>query len=295
MHIPIFCASDENYAPFMTIMMRSVLMHTKSFIDFYIMDGGIVDKTKRLINKDLKSYKNKKLHYIDMKNFDLSRFPNIKHYSLNTFSRYFIPDLFPQLKKVLYMDVDIIVKKDILELYNQDLEGFPIGAVLEDFYEGNYTTLKEKIWPQYRCKDQYFNAGVLLLDVQKLNKMKFTDKTVEMTVQLFHKLACPDQDVLNILFENNFKKLDYRFNYMPDHIHLLQRKHPEISKIDPVVIHYTSQKPWKAKSLASVDFEEVLKKSRFKKIICRKYRKKITFSKYYLFGFIPLFKKELIQ
>ena len=35
-HIPVFCATDENYAPFASIMMKSVLMHTDSVIDFYI-------------------------------------------------------------------------------------------------------------------------------------------------------------------------------------------------------------------------------------------------------------------
>ena len=223
-----------------------------------------------------------------MKKFDLNRFPNIRHYSLNTFSRYFIPELFSNLERVLYMDVDIIVKKDIAELYYQDMENYAIAAVLEDFYAENYTILKKRIWPQYQGKDHYFNAGVLLLDVQKLTKMDFTNKTVELTIQLFHKLSCPDQDVLNILFENNFKILDYRFNYMPDHIYLLKSKHPEIETVDPVVIHYTSEKPWKEVSSASDDFNEVMHQSVFKTRIQKNYHTKSTL-RFFLFGNYPLF------
>ena len=85
-HIPVFCATDENYAPFASLMMKSVLMHTNSFIDFYIMDEGIKEKTKKLIKKDLKQYPNKKLHFVDMSKYSLNRFPDLAYYSLNTFS-----------------------------------------------------------------------------------------------------------------------------------------------------------------------------------------------------------------
>ena len=286
--IHIVCATDENYAPFASIMMKSVLRHTRSFVNFYILDGGIVTRTKKLIAKDLRSYRNKCVHYVDMKRFDLSRFPNIRHYSLNTFSRYFIPELFSDLKRVLYMDVDIIAKKDIAELYYQNMEKYPIAAVLEDFYEGNYKTLKTRIWPSYEGKDQYFNAGIILFDIPKLRNLEFTKKTIQLTTQLYHKLSCPDQDVLNILFENNFKVLDYRFNYMPDHFHLLKRKHPEIHTVDPVVIHYTAQKPWKDISLASGDFNEVACRSVFWKSLQKQYHTKFI-AKFFLFGYIPLF------
>ena len=73
----------------------------------------------------------------------------------------------PTLKKILYIDVDVIIKDDIAELYNQNLGKYSVGAVLEDFYAGNYSTLKNKIWPAYQGKDRYFNAGVMLLDIQK--------------------------------------------------------------------------------------------------------------------------------
>lgn len=290
--IHIVCATDENYAPFASIMMKSVLEHTSSFANFYVLDGGIQKKTKSLILKDLKKYPNKHIQYIDMAKYDLARFPNVKHYSLNTFSRYFIPQFLPNIQRVLYLDVDIIVTKDIAKLYNYNLDNFPIGAVLEDFYEENYTTLKQKIWPDYQGQDQYFNAGVLLLDIPKLNQMNFTDKAVNLTIQLFDKLSCPDQDILNILFENNFKKLDYRFNFMPDHIHHLREKHPNLSKIDPMVIHYSMIKPWKDLSLAQAEFDKIAQNSIFQKLLLTTYHTK-SISKFSLFGKIPLFIRTI--
>ena len=290
--IHIVCATDENYAPFASIMMKSVLEHTSSFVNFYVLDGGIKKRTKSLIAKDLKKYPNKCIQYIDMAKYDLDRFPNVKHYSLNAFSRYFIPKFLPNVQRILYLDVDIVVVKDIAELYNYNLDNFPIGAILEDFYEGNYTTLKQKIWPDWQGKDQYFNSGVLLMDTTKLNKMNFTEKAVNLTIQLFDKLSCPDQDVLNILFENNFKKLDYHFNFMPDHIHYLREKHPDLLSINPVVIHYTATKPWKDISLAQTEFDKIAKNSLFQKRLTKTYHTKST-SKFLLFGKIPLFIRTI--
>ena len=47
MNIPIFLASDENYAKYMAVTMTSIFTNTEEFIEFYILDGGITDETKK--------------------------------------------------------------------------------------------------------------------------------------------------------------------------------------------------------------------------------------------------------
>ena len=294
--IPVFLACDDNYAPFLCTTMYSMLMHTKSNIDFYVMDGGISKKNKKLIMQSLKKFKHKNIRYIDMSKFGLNRFPNLKHYSLNTFSRYFIPEIAPNLGKVIYIDVDVIIKGDIAELYSEDLGKYAVGAVLEDFYVGNYTTLKEKIWPKYRGGDQYFNAGVMLLDIQKFIKNKYQEKLIGLTTQLFDKLSCPDQDVFNILFDGKFKILDYRYNFMPDHSEMLKKKHPERGEVKPLVIHYTGKKPWKTQSIRSEDFDEILQQTKFAKLVKQKFSAYLVSSaqlkKYKLLGILPILSIE---
>lgn len=291
-NIPIFLSSDDNYAPFLCTTMYSILENTKSFISFYVLDGGITEKSKKLINESLKNFSNYTIKYVDMALFGLDRFPNIRHYSLNTFSRYFIPEIAPDLGKVIYMDVDIIVKGDIAELYSQELGEYPLAAVLEDFYKGNYTALKEKVYPDYVGNDVYFNAGVLLLDVRKLVQNKYSQKMIDLTIKLQDKLCCADQDVLNILFENNFKILDYKYNFMPDLFPLLKEKHPEIKKVNPLLIHYVVQKPWKEVSSMSRDFNEILVKTAFQEIVKQKFGIITLVKKYKLFGWLPLLTTE---
>lgn len=289
--IPIFLATDENYAPYACATMYSILKNTKSNIEFNILDGGISTQSKKNIKSSLKTFKNFSIKYHDMSKYCLNRFPEIRHYSINAFSRYFIPQISPDLEKALYLDVDIIVTGDITELYSQDLGGYPLAAVLEDFYEGNYTYLKENIYKDYKGNDQYFNSGVLLLDVQKFNQNNYTEKLIKLTTELFDKLATADQDVFNILFENNFKILDYKYNLMPDYVDILKLKHPN-TKIDPIVIHYTGFKPWKSEGPMDDKFWEIANKTKFykKNISIYKSIKENNCIKRYFLG-LPYYEK----
>lgn len=290
-HIPVFCATDENYAPFASLMMKSVLMHTDSFIDFYIMDGGIKEKTKELILKDLKQYPNKELHFVDMKKYDLNQFLDVSYYSVNMYSRYFIPAIVPHLSKVIYLDVDIIVKRDIKELFQQDLEGYPLTALCETkYYNAKIGNRLKRVYSFFN--GQYFNSGVLLMDIPKLIQMDFTNKAVCLTTAINDRIDCPDQDVLNILFENNYKQLDITYNYV---VFAKNQIKKSVKKdVSPCVIHYAGAKPWKDHCPLKQDFEDVLKSSIFYKQIVKKYRAKKS-SKYYLFGFIPLFEKVVLK
>lgn len=310
--IPVFLASDDNYAPFVATTIYSILENTNHNIDFYILDGGITNTSKQLIETSLSVFPHKNIKYFDMQKYGLERFPNIKHYSLNAFSRYFIPEIAKDLQKVIYLDVDIIVKGDIADLYQQDLEGYPLAAVLEDFYAGNYQTLKEKIYPAYQGDDKYFNTGVMVMDLEKFRDGNISQQAIEKTIELYDKLNCPDQDILNIIFENNFKILDYKYNFMPDHLELLQTKHPEIKSVEPVIIHYTGQKPWKSYGRCAVDFTRVLQKTMFRETVAKRFaqgqnskdkmiylfnllplykiKRKNNVTRHYLCGFIPLLK-----
>lgn len=292
--IPVFLASDENYAPFLTTTAYSILENTNSFIEFYILDGGISEKSKRIIKKSLDEFDNFSIEFVDMSSYDLNRFPNLRHYSVNTFLRFFIPEIFCNAKKIIYLDVDIIVKKDIKDLYDIDLGGYPIAAVLEDFYEYNAKHLKKTIYPEYAGGTNYFNAGVLIMDIQKFIQNNYSNLLINKTIEYMDKLSTADQDVFNIVFENNFKIIDYKYNYMPDYNKELKNLHPD--RADEIcnnayILHYTWYKPWKSnKTAAFNDFWQIAEKTLFIDRIKRIYdRARITkLKKVLLFGFIPL-------
>lgn len=296
--VPVYLACDENYVPYLATAMYSILKNTTSHINFFILDGGILPKSKLLLKKSLEAFNNFDIEYLDITKYNLNRFPNLRHYSLNAFSRYFIPKVTPNIVKGIYLDVDIIVKKDITDLFNIELEHFPLAAVSEDFYGDNAYYLKNNIYPEYKSGLLYFNTGVLLVNISEFIKKDYCSKLINLTIKYSDKLSCPDQDVFNIVFEDNFKILDYKYNFMPDYYNKLVAYRPEIAdtiKDDAYILHYTRYKPWKSRKAAAFkDFWDIAEKTLFIDRIKHTYETNQynLIKKVCLFGFIPIPKSK---
>ncbi|MCQ2381805.1 MAG: lipopolysaccharide biosynthesis protein [Clostridia bacterium] len=99
--------------------------------------------------------------------------------------------------KVLYLDTDTIAMQDITILWNQDVEGYHFGAVLDHY---------GKVF----ISPKYINAGVLLLNLRQMNK----DHVLEQCRELIRtkKLKFSDQSVLNQVSKGFIKYLPRKFN-----------------------------------------------------------------------------------
>lgn len=230
-NIPVFLASDDNYAPFVATTIASICDNTKSFVDFYILDSGINEKSKANIKSLEKTFNNFSVEYIiinpeqEFKNFGVE-----SYLSLAAYNRLLIPQLKPNLDKALYLDVDIIVMQDIKELFEQDLAGLALGAAIDQGNPEYIAMLKNNL--EMNEKAAYFNSGVLLMDLKKWRNDKVVEKLFKIEEKYRGNLMCNDQDILNKYFENNYKILDKKFNVMVEN--------------DEIVIrHYVSAiKPW---------------------------------------------------
>tara|TARA_Y100001960_G_C14776781_1_gene883731 strand:+ start:1312 stop:2217 length:906 start_codon:yes stop_codon:yes gene_type:complete len=237
-NIPVFLASDNNYAPFVASTIASICDNTKSFIDIYVLDGGITNKNKEKINKLKEKFNNFSLEFI---NLDLEKefkgFNVSGHISLATYSRFLIPHLKPELSKALYSDVDVILKGDIADMYNEDMHGFAIGAVWENCFESGYN-LERRSRLGISKSHGYFSAGNLLIDCEQWRKKDILKKLLGIAIERAEHLAGHDQDVLNIFFENNYCKLDDKYCYITE-------RHAWGSNPKNIIIrHFTRFKPW---------------------------------------------------
>jgi CDP-paratose 2-epimerase len=294
---PVILAGNDYYAPFIATTLYSILDNTESFVEFYILEDMITAKSKKKIAESLKLFRNYSIEYIDTAKYAIERFPNIDNRSAAAFSRYFIGDVLPDRKKVLYLDCDIIFCGDIAELYNLDLDNYPIAALWEDFVE--YTNIKNNLYPEYKGGYFSFNSGVLLIDLEKFSC--HTKTFVELTLRFQNLLKYSDQDVLNIVFDNNFKLLDYRYNFQIGNYWTFREKYPdktgEIVK-NPLLVHWSGMemKPWKCnKPFYGFIFWEIAKKTVFYKRIreMQKHysKKQIKTTGFYFLNRIPLVEK----
>ena len=308
-NIPIFLASDDKYAPYMAMTMASVLQNTNSGIDFYILDGGISEKNKDLVRQTIQVYPSyKKCEYIKMDASLVKDFPDIQHFSLNTYFRYFIADLKPKLTKALYLDCDMIICGDIAELYNVDVSEYGIAAVPyicdDDKYSksGHYKWVTaQKSMLNMQPSSLYFNAGLLLMNLQYIRKNNLKQQFINKTTELKDIITCPDQDVLNIIFENKYKILPLKYNIVVDITSDLLDvdKYVKKFKNSCFVIHYTGghgMRPWLGGKILAKYFWNVAKKTPYFRFLKQQSKENIRFNnpqkRIYILGIPVLFIKS---
>ena len=213
-NIPIFLSSDNNYAPLVATCMASILANTKSFIEFYVLDGGISPDNVEKIKSLKTSFNNFSIEFIKI-DYDkaLKEFNATGHWSKAVFARLLIPDLKPYINKAIYLDLDIIATGDIIELYNEQLDDYIIGAIWQETEDGYWNQLRKE-YLKLNSSHKYFNSGVLLINCEKWRSQKLFEKFLDIQVEYEDKIKCVDQDLLNKCFDNNYKILPRKYNYL---------------------------------------------------------------------------------
>ena len=217
-----------------------------------------------------KRYNNEITFYdIDEKKF--KNFRTTEQWNIATYFRLLLPELIDiNVKRVLYVDCDIIFRGKIRELYNTDLEDNIIGAV-EDHVLSPRISLNysHDIYPEYF----YFNAGVLLIDLQKWREHMITKKCFDYLQK--YKPMHLDQDTLNAVLQGRWKHLSYRYNFMSNFHSAYFSKKDFVMDINkeypyyPIIIHFTGTKPWNhaSRSPYKVDFFKYQSMTKWKNMI----------------------------
>lgn len=245
----IFFAANDAFSQHLCVAIASILINALPYErhNFYILDGGISEINKNKIEK-LKSIKNFNIEYIniDKKNFDnCSLTKECKHISIETYYRYIIPIVKPNLEKAFYFDCDIVVTDTLNEFWNTDLGDNYIAAV-EDLWQDMHEYCKN-IGIQHS-----FNAGIMLLNLKKWKKDDITLKLLTKTQEFaeLNVLHWQDQEVLNYVFNNNIKFVLPKWNlqqtaYFAGQHSCYTDEEMNICRNRPVIIHYSGNiKPW---------------------------------------------------
>jgi len=224
-NISIVCASDDNYVPYLSTLLISMLENISSEFnyDIWVLSDGIQIDKKRELLKLLEGKPNVSLRFMDIEcsdAFPIDEFfiSNRKKWSRAIFFRMYIPYTFTAYKKMIYMDCDIINKYDIAMLYNVDIADYAIGVprllgMVSTNGMRNYVC--QRVWKEMSGinMEEYFNSGVLLLN---LDEMRHLCTREEINDYLKNQsFALPDQDSLNVLFYGKVKFIDAGWNYYP--------------------------------------------------------------------------------
>lgn len=243
--IPVCFASDDNYIPFLAVAITSMLDNAdkKCFYKIYVLTTQLKPENIEKIHS-LKT-ENSKIEFISLaKEMDKiqSMFHLRDYYSKESYYRIFIPNIFPEYAKVLYLDCDITVKGDISKLYNTEIHGYYVGAVVEEVmltYDvfGNYV---EKVCGINRNK--YFNSGVLLINCHRWRLKIIAERFVDLLKKYKFRLV-QDEDYLNVLCKNNVKWISLGWNKTA-------YENKNFDEHDLNLIHWKiNWRPWKYKDV----------------------------------------------
>ncbi len=237
----IFFAVNDVFSDKLLVTLTSILKNNETHdLHFFVLTTSISQINQKKFSKLKLTYKNFDIEYIVpdiklFKNFKL----NIDHISIETYFRYLIAELKPEMDKCLYLDADLVVNGDLGALYDTDIKNFYVAGV-EDLYikTQNY---KSKIG--FNASDLYINAGVLLFNLEKIRKDKMVQTLFENTLKLEGQILYQDQDVINITFKGFIKELDSIYNFTTENA-----KTDRAKRKKAVIIHYTGKrKPWHKK------------------------------------------------
>ncbi len=230
---------DSNYIQHCGVMLCSLF---KNNIQCKFKIWLIIDFEE---NRDLKKLRkfvkenNHLLHVIKIDGGVLKGFRTVHHITTATYYRLLIPDLIdPNLKRVIYLDVDIVVNKEISQLWQFPLEDVVIGAVPEHNFERHLELGIDS-------KSKYFNAGVMLINLAAWREQEITSKLLTFLQENHQRLEMLEQDALNIILQNNWAELAFEWNATT--LMLSADKQYNLGNKDSrsLIIHYTGfSKPW---------------------------------------------------
>ncbi len=264
--IIIVLAINNNYVPYVSVMIESIIQNAKQkrLYKIYILTSYISLKNKENLNYQIKNDKRFSIDFINVTNFlENKKLNTFAHLTIETYFRFLIFDLFPYSKKVLYLDSDLIINYDISELYDMNIEGKYLAAVKDIDTAGSINYQKEKrnyINEIIGCKgdDEYFQAGVILFNILEI-KNKISSEIL-FNIAQERKWDWMDQDVLNFVFKGKIYYLNQKWNCIMNWVGLIKNKtRIDILKLapkqlfneylearkNPLIIHYAgNQKPW---------------------------------------------------
>ena len=216
--IPIFFATDNNYVPFLAVALTSLLDNASNdyFYKIYILTTSLkkeyIEQLK-LICRDARP-DGVSIDFVSLtEEMDKSsgNFHLRDYYSKETYCRVFIPRVFPQYDKVIYLDCDIVVKGDISEFYNIDIGDNILGAASEEVmmeYDvfGDYVEKALGI-----PREKYFSAGVLLINAKKYREDDIETKFIDL-MNTYTFRVTQDEDYLNLICKDNVFWLEQQWN-----------------------------------------------------------------------------------
>ncbi len=212
--IPIFYACDDAFVKYTVVSLHSMIKNASHEFCYHVhilhtqVSKEMKDAVTALENENFHICFDDVTPYLDSIGDTL---PVRDYYSKTTYFRLFIAEMFPQYRKVIYIDSDTVVAGDISALYLTDIGDSWLGACHEQamVQVNEYGTYAERVVGVSR--HNFFNAGLMLINCEQFRLHKVHERFLKLLGE-YHFAVTQDEDYLNLICKDHVYWLDQRWN-----------------------------------------------------------------------------------
>ena len=257
--ISIVYSCNDAYVPFTYISIVSLIQHSSiaNSYNIYILYSDISKENQRYLEELQRQ--NIRIFLINVSEYKKqyeTDFTLSFHFSIETYYRFFLSQLFSNLDKIIYIDADTLVQKDVAELFTIDIGNNYLGVTRDceiirssNLYGEKYSDYFTRILGLKYLKN-YFQAGVMIVNLKRWREDKIQQKLLERLKEV-KTPQFVDQDILNSVCQENVVFIKQNWNYTWHilfmdkqyycHIGAPYNRKYENARKQPYIIHFTGQ------------------------------------------------------
>ncbi|MEC9094896.1 MAG: glycosyltransferase family 8 protein [Planctomycetota bacterium] len=268
----VVCATDDAYVMPLATMLYSAgeNLRVGASLNVCILDGGVSEENKLKLKESLVDQPIN-LEWVSLDSDRLNQFQVSHHVSHTAYYRLLLAEVLPSsFSKVLYLDCDLLVRGDLVELWETQMLGETVLAVrdvacpivdaakgMENFrlanpYLANYQPIRNYRELGIQPDAPYFNSGVMLIDMQRWRDHQITEKLIKCLKDNEAYVWCWDQYALNVVLYDNWRPLSMQWNLGTHAFEYPDSRYSPVEKdqyqemiTDPKLVHFTTEwKPW---------------------------------------------------
>lgn len=250
---------DDGFARPGAVAIASVDRHLTDSDRIWVFHLAMSDHHRRRIDHVVV---NASLEFVDCGSLIEPSWTPPGHLTSATYLRFLAADLLSDVGRCLYLDGDVVVRRDPSELFDLDMSQHTLAAVrsrVAPFVAspGGVVHWSEAGIPSTAAS---FNAGVLVMNLDRWRDLDATAKLTDYLRRFGTEMLLADQEAMNAVLHDEWIQLDRTWNYIT-HVTESFLPQPELEPTDPHIVHFAGRsKPWSydRKPIFSEDWYELL-------------------------------------
>jgi lipopolysaccharide biosynthesis glycosyltransferase len=249
--IHLACASDARYAPYCAAMLHSALQVSRpARVTVHFMHPDTLPETDLARLRHLVESEAGVFHALAMNSQTVALFAAHVYFPKIIWYRCFLPELIPELDRIIYLDCDTLVTSSLQPLWDMPLDGY-LAAAVQNLVDEKVRTRQRELG--FGDERPYFNSGVILMNLARMRAEDCTARLLDCSRTYGERSLWPDQDVLNHVLGPQTLFLHPRWNtqnsffYWPSAREVFGTQRLQEALENPAILHFEGPpevKPW---------------------------------------------------